>query len=272
MGIKMVTIDIDGTLVNSERKLTPKVKETIKKASDLGIDIVLTTGRPSIGVIDLVKELGLENDHSFIITYNGGMIQNAGTKEVILRHSLSLEDYQDVELLSRKLGVHFHTQDADTMYTANTDISPYTINEAMITGIPLQYKPVNDMTKDIKLVKAMMIDHEDVLDAAIKKIPQEYYDRFSIVKSAPYYLEILDPKATKGESVKELAQYLNIKQEEVMAIGDNENDLSMIEYAGIGVAMGNALESVKNIADKITKTNDDDGVAYAINEWVLNDN
>ena len=84
-------------------------------------------------------------------------------------------------------------------------------------------------------------------------------------------MEILDPKATKGESVKELAEHLNIKQEEVMAIGDNENDLSMIEYAGLGVAMGNAVDSVKSIANKITKTNDEDGVAYAINEWVLND-
>lgn len=271
MTIKMVTIDIDGTLVNSERKLTPEVKKAIKQASDKGVDIVLTTGRPTIGVLDLVKELELENDHSFIITYNGGMIQNAGTKEIITQHALSHEDYQDVELLSRKLGVHLHVQDESTMYTANTDISPYTINEAMITGIPLQYKPVYEMTEDIKLVKAMMIDHEAILDAAIAKIPNEFHERFAIVKSAPYYLEILDPKATKGESVKELAEYLNIKQEEVMAIGDNENDLSMIKYAGIGVAMGNAVESVKAIANKITLTNDEHGVAHAINEWVLND-
>ncbi|MDT2816057.1 sugar-phosphatase [Vagococcus carniphilus] len=269
MGIKLVTIDIDGTLLNSERKLTDEVKQAIKKATEMDVNIVLATGRPTIGVMPLIKELGLDNEHGFIITYNGGMIQNAGTQEILIQHPLPFEDYLDIELLSRKLGVHFHVQDCDRMYTANRDISEYTINEAFLTGIPVSYRAVSEMTPDINIIKSMMIDHEAVLDEAISKVPETFKEKFAMVKSAPYYYEILNKNATKGEAVKELAELLNIKPEEVMSIGDNENDLSMIEVAGVGVAMGNAVPAVKEIADRITKTNDEHGVAHAINEWVL---
>lgn len=269
MSIKLVAIDIDGTLLNSDRKLTDVVAHTIKKASDLGIKIVLTTGRPTLGVLDLVQELGLENDHSYMITYNGAVIQNAGTKEVMLEHALPFDDYLDIELLSRKLNIHLHAQDYDNMYTANKDISPYTINEAFLTGIPLIYQPISEMTPSINIIKAMMIDDESILDQAIAQIPAHYHDTFAMVKSAPYYYEILNKKATKGNAVKELSELLGLKPEHVMSIGDNENDLTMIEFAGTGVAMGNAVQSVKDIANKLTKSNDEHGVAYAIEEWVL---
>ncbi|MGX7024711.1 sugar-phosphatase [Vagococcus hydrophili] len=269
MGIKLVTIDIDGTLLNSDRKLTEAVKNTINKATKAGVNIVLATGRPTIGVLPLVKELGLDNEHGFVITYNGAMIQNAGTEDVLIQHPVAFEDYLDFELLARKLGVHFHVQDYKSMYTANKDISPYTIHESSLTGMPVKYREVSEMTPDMTIIKTMMIDHEEILDEAITKIPSELKEQFAMVKSAPFFYEILNKNATKGEAVKELAELLKIEPHEVMAIGDNENDLSMIEFAGTGVAMGNAVPTVKEIANKITKTNDEDGVSYAIEEWVL---
>lgn len=269
MGIKLVTIDIDGTLLNSERKVTPEVKAAIQKCTENDVNIVLATGRPTIGVLDLIKELGLDNDHGFMITYNGAMIQNAGTEDVLIQHPLTHDDYLDIELLSRKLDVHFHVQDYTTMYTANTDISEYTVHEAFLTGIPLVYRPVGEMTPDTTIIKSMIIDHEDKLNEAIRNIPAEYTERFAMVKSMPFYLEVLNKKATKGTAVTELANFLSISMDEVMAIGDNENDLSMLEAAGIGVAMGNAVPAAKEIADKITKSNDEHGVAFALEEWVL---
>lgn len=269
MAIKLVTIDIDGTLLNSERKVTPEVKAAIKKCTENDVNIVLATGRPTIGVLDLIKELELDNEHGFMITYNGAMIQNAGTEEVLIQHPLSHEDYLDVELLSRKLDVHFHAQDYSTMYTANKDISEYTVHEAFLTGIPLVYRPVSEMTSETTIIKAMMIDHEEKLNEAIKNMPTDFSNRFAMVKSMPFYLEVLNKNATKGIAVTELANHLNITLDEVMAIGDNENDLSMLEAAGIGVAMGNAVLAAKEAADRITKTNDEHGVAYALEEWVL---
>lgn len=268
LAIKLVAIDIDGTLLNSERKLTLEVKQAIQNATKAGVNIVLATGRPTIGVLDLIQELNLENDHSFMITYNGALVQNTGTKEILVEHGLNFNDYIEIEYLSRKLGVHLHTQDYDTMYTANREISKYTINEAILTGIPLAYRAVDEMA-NVSILKTMMIDEKNILDEAIKNIPTDHFNRFEMVRSAPYYFEILNKKATKGAAVAEMCAILGISAEEVMTLGDNENDLSMIEFAGLGVAMENALDSVKKAAKKVTKSNDNNGVAYAINEWVL---
>ncbi|MGY3766371.1 sugar-phosphatase [Vagococcus vulneris] len=269
MSIKLVAIDIDGTLLNSEKKITPEVKAAIKKATDAGVNIVIATGRPTIGIQAIINDLDLKNKHSYSITYNGAVVKNTGTKEIVLKHAMTHDDYIELEYLSRKLGVHFHVQDFNRMYTANRNISPYTINEASITGIPLSYHAPDEMTPEIEIIKTMMIDEPAILDNAIKQIPKEYYSRYTIVKSDKFYLEILNKEASKGGAVFELADKLGIARNEIMAIGDNENDLSMIEAAGIGVAMGNAVPSVKEAADRETKTNDEHGVAFALEEWVL---
>lgn len=134
----------------------------------------------------------------------------------------------------------------------------------------LCYRTPEEMTEDIKIVKMMMIDDAEVLDQGIAQIPKEYFERYTMVKSSPYFFEILNKQADKGAALKHLAQHLGIKQEEVMAIGDNENDLPMIEFAGIGVAMGNATENVKQIANVITASNNEHGVAKAVEKYVLN--
>ena len=116
----------------------------------------------------------------------------------------------------------------------------------------------------------MMIDEPAILDKAIARIPAEVKEKYTVLKSAPYFLEILDKRVTKGTGVKSLADALGIQPEEVMAIGDQENDIAMIEYAGVGVAMDNAIPAVKEAANFITKSNLEDGVAYAIEKYVLN--
>ena len=115
----------------------------------------------------------------------------------------------------------------------------------------------------------MYIDEPEILDIAIKRIPKEFQDRFTIVKSAPFYLEILGKTTNKGAAVLHLAKQLGIKNEETMAIGDEENDRSMLEVVGHSVVMENGNPALKKIATHITKSNDESGVAYAIRKWVL---
>jgi len=114
-----------------------------------------------------------------------------------------------------------------------------------------------------------MIDKPQLLDAAIARLPQVAPQNYTILNSAPYYLEILNKKVNKGTGVHALAQQLHLTQDEIMAIGDQENDLAMIEYAGTGVAMGNAIDSVIAVSQFVTKTNAEDGVAHAIEKFVL---
>ena len=272
MSIKLIAIDIDGTLLNDDRKITPAVYQALKAAEAQGVRIVLCTGRPLTGVQDLLTELDLFTDNDFVITYNGSLVQKTKNQEIISEFGLSHEDYLTIEMTARKLGVHLHVETQDTMYTANRDISPYTVYEAFLVNMPLKYRTPEEMSADLNIIKMMMIDEPALLESIIPNLPATLTDQYNVVKSAPFFLEVLNKKAHKGAAVKKLAEHLGIDQSEVMAIGDNENDLTMVEYAGIGVAMGNATENVRNMADIITASNEEDGVAKVINEYVLQTN
>ena len=167
------------------------------------------------------------------------------------------------------MGSHFHALDRNTLYTANRDISYYTVHESFVATIPLVFCEAEKMDPSIEFLKVMMIDEPAILDQAIARIPAEVKEKYTVLKSSPYFLEILDKRVNKGTGVKSLAEVLGIKQEEIMAIGDQENDIAMIEYAGVGVAMDNAIPAVKEAANFVTKSNLEDGVAWAIEKYVL---
>ncbi|HFU5873521.1 sugar-phosphatase [Enterococcus faecium] len=269
MSIKLVAIDIDGTLLNEKREVTKEVKEAIAAAVAKGVSIVLCTGRPLPGVQEQLNELNLFQDNDYVITYNGALVQQTKSGKIIARHGLTHEDFLEIEVMARRVGSHLHSIDDKAIYTPNRDISAYTIHEASLVKMPLKYRTPEEMTPDMNIVKMMMIDEPEILDAAIAHLPQTFRDKYTTVKSAPYYFEVLNKEASKGAAVANLAQHLGIDQDEIMAIGDNENDLSMIEYAGLGVAMGNAVSLVKEAANVITSSNDEHGVAEAIKKYVL---
>lgn len=267
MTIKLIAIDIDGTTLNSHHELTKEVKETLQKKRDEGVNIVLCTGRSIVGVKDLIDQLGFDSDNDYVITFNGALTQTVKTKKILSHHTLDMNDFYEIATLSKKLGIHLHTEDQENIYTFNKDLSEYTIYESYLTKMPVKYRTFDEMPLDFIFSKMMLIDKPELLNTAIENIPKEYFEKYEFVKSMPYFLEVLNKNASKGNAVKFLAEYLNIKQSEVMAIGDHMNDLSMIEYAGESVAMGNAIPEIKSIAKHITKTNDEHGVAYAIKTW-----
>src|SRR5699024_9673830 len=162
-----------------------------------------------------------------------------------------------------------HYFDLTDMYTPNKRISQYTVHESYTNQVQLHYRPIGDTPEDIHIPKIMFVDDKERLNKTIEAIPEQYKDRYMFVKSNPFFLEILQTGLSKGNAVKQLAEMLSIEREEIMCIGDGENDLSMIEYAGCGVAMANATPNVKKVADFHTLSKDDSGVAYAIKKLIL---
>jgi len=269
MSIKLVAIDIDGTLLNSNHEITPRVKDALQQANLQGIFIVLCTGRPLPGVAQQLDELGLYGENDYVITYNGSLVQATKSQKIISRYTLSYEDFLDIEMQARKIGVHLHTVDDTTIYTANRNIGKYTIVEASLVNMPLKYRTVDEMGPDLNIIKMMMIDEPEILDPAIQQLPAYFSEKYTTVKSTPFYYEIMNKKACKGNALAKLADHLGVDQAETMAIGDNENDLSMIEFAGIGVAMDNATKNIKKAANIQTASNDQDGVAAVIEKFIL---
>lgn len=267
--IELVAIDMDGTLLDPAHKLTARVKQAIAQARTLGVHIVLTSGRPVPGLAPFLHELGIEGDDDYCIACNGGLVQRIGPRETVVEYPLSFDDFVYCEQVAREIGVHFQALDAQRMYTPNQDISIYTVADSHLSRMPLSYRRVADMDPGMSFIKLMMIDEPDVLDAAIARLPAALTERFAVLKSAPFFLEVFDQRAGKGPSLQKLAEHLGIDRANVMAIGDQENDLTMLQYAGTSVAMGNAIDAVKAVARFETATNADEGVARAIERFVL---
>jgi len=249
MSIKLIAVDIDGTLVNSKKEITPEVFSAIQDAKEAGVKVVIATGRPIAGVAKLLDDLQLRDEGDYVVTFNGALVQETATAHEIISESLTYEDYLDMEFLSRKLGVH-------------------TVHESTLVSMPIFYRTPEEMA-DKEIVKCMFIDEPEILDAAIEKIPAEFYERYSINKSAPFYLELLKKNVDKGSAITHLAEKLGLTKDETMAIGDEENDRAMLEVVGNPVVMENGNPELKKIAKYITKTNDESGVAHAIRTWVL---
>lgn len=269
MSIKLIAIDLDGTLLNNQKKISTATKQAIVRALEKDIAIVLATGRPFIGMRYALNQLDLRREGQFCISNNGALIHRNVEGECIAETTLGNEDYRYFEALSRELDVHFHAFSKQNLYTANKDISRFSVRESSLTEIPLHYCAVEEMDKGIRFPKLMMIDEQAVLNAAIDQLPAQLYDQYTIIKSTPNFLEILDKRVNKGAALRNVAERLNIPREQIMAIGDEENDIAMLQYAGCGVAMGNAISPLKNMAQFVTKTNEEDGVACAIEQLAL---
>lgn len=267
MSIKLVAIDIDGTLINSHHQLTKKTIDVIKQKAAEGMKIVICSGRPLVGMLEVVEQLGLTTEDDYIISYNGALAVNAATHEPFVEHVLSYDDLVSLHQLSEEVHAHYHYADLEAIYTPHRRINPYSIHEVTLTGMPLEYLPFEEVNPENSICKLMFIDPEDEITRIMKEIPPTFHEKYNIVRSAPFFLEFLNKKASKGLTLKNLADKLGIDASDVMAIGDNENDISMLEYAGIGVAMGNATSKTKEYAQKITLSNDEDGVAYALENF-----
>ena len=174
MSIKLIAVDIDGTLVNSQKEITPEVFSAIQDAKEAGVKVVIATGRPIAGVAKLLDDLQLRDEGDYVVTFNGALIQETATGHEIISESLTYEDYLDMEFLSRKLGVHMHAITKDGIYTANRNIGKYTVHESTLVSMPIFYRTPEEMA-DKEIVKCMFIDEPEILDAAIEKIPAEFY-------------------------------------------------------------------------------------------------
>ena len=269
--IKMITIDLDGTLFDNEKNISKLNKEAIKKCHDLGIKIVIATGRPKNGVMPVLEELGLTTDNDYVIIYNGAKIMNVGKDELISSTVIYGKDVKDLYKESLKLNVNIHAfRQNEELITPKHN--PYTDVEARINHIPDILFDFNNINDSDVFIKAMMVDSYENINRIMPLVDKYFYDNFSVNRSSKIFLEFLNQKSDKGKALIELANYLNIDIKDTMAIGDAGNDLSMIKASGVGVLMENAFPEIKEYADFITKSNLDSGVAYAIEKLIFEQN
>lgn len=264
---KLVAMDLDGTLLKDDKTISDRTRETIMEAKKMGTKIVLSTGRPAEGIKDYLECLNLNSEDDYVVTYNGAVVQNVKGK-VIAKTLITLEDVLELEKLSRQLKVNVHAFDFEGVITPKNN--KYTQLEVDVNHLHLREAGFDTIPESTELIKVLFVEEPDILDKAIKKIPDYYLKKYTVVKSAPYFLEFLNKKVNKGTGVELLAKCLNIDKKEIICIGDAGNDVHMIKYAGLGVAMKNAFPEAKAAADYVTLSNECDGVAEVIEKFIIN--
>lgn len=267
--IKLVAIDLDGTLLNSHKEISQKNKDVLAQAKAAGVKIVLCTGRPLAAIEVYLETLDLRDNGDYSITFNGGLVQKNDTGEIIEKALMPLDAVHDLYQLAAELNVPLDILSDGLVLQLPTSLENRSLYSQLNNLLTFEAAELQHLTADRIYNKAVVAIDEDYLDEQISKIPTTFYDRYEIIKTRSNLLEFMPKGITKAYGISLLARDLEIKQEEIMTIGDEENDLPMIEYAGLGVAMENAVASVKALADVITDTNDNDGVAHAVEKFVL---
>ncbi len=267
---KLISIDMDGTLLNSEGKISQKNKEALKYAIDKGVKVVFTTGRGIKGIEEFIKEAGLSDKDEYVITNNGVSLYKTNTLKCISSHELSHKDIKELCEVAFDIGAELLIYDYESEGSIFLKYSKYVEFEKDHIGMPVRivkdyYENLSEKDKAFKVIFVGDKDKEDVIE---HKIPQSIRDKYTVVRSLPNIIEIFDKSSNKGNAVKELAGIFNFKREEVICIGDQQNDMEMIKYAGLGIAMGNGIDDLKEIADYVTDTNDNNGVAKAIRKFI----
>jgi len=261
--IKLIAIDLDDTLLRNDLTISSRARNAIRRAADAGVKVTLATGRMYASALPFARELNLNLP---LITYQGALVKYAGG-EVVYHKPLPLSLSRQIVKFILPYGYHLNVYINDELYMETA--SPEGQRYLSISKVPVHL--VENLPETIVQdpTKLLVIAEEPQLDALAGDIRPAFGAHVNITKSKPHFLEIGHIKATKGLALERLARSLNLEASQVMAIGDSWNDLDMIEYAGIGVAMANALPEIKEIADYVTCNNDDDGVAEAIEKLVL---
>lgn len=269
MKYKLLVLDVDGTLLTDEGLISKRTLAALRKAQQTGVVIVLASGRPLHGLLPLAEKLDLDKYGGYLLAYNGAQIVDMKAKENLLAKSIEKEVFPFIEKEANKHGVAMFTY-TDAEVITNDQSNPYIQKEARINGMEVkEYRPLAAAI-DFNPRKCILVN-DDL--AEIKRLEQEFSMRLdgvmNVFRTEPYFLEIVPELIDKANALGFLLEALNMNPAKSLVIGNGVADYSMIQMAGLGVAMGNATDSVKRCADFVTTSNNEDGIALVVEEHIL---
>lgn len=273
MAIKAILLDIDGTLTNSKKEITPETLTALKNAQDRGIRLVLASGRPAKGLSRYGDLLDMWMHHGLFVCYNGARVIDCESKEVLVDVTIKQELVTAVLEHMKKFDVipivtygdYMVVEDVYHCMVKNGDQDFNVVQyESRMNNYRLM--EVEDLAKftNFPVNKILTAGDSDYLQAHWQEMREPFKDTLSCMFTSNFYYEYTSLGIDKGASLTTAMAKLGIKPEECIAFGDAENDIPMLEYAGIGVAMGNARDAVKEIADEVTLSNEEDGIAHSL--------
>ncbi len=261
---KLIAIDLDGTLLTDELQITPRTIKAIQKAVELGTVVTIATGRMFPSAKLFAQQLGINVP---VITYQGAIIKDIADNEVMYERLIPPDIAQKLVEIARDKKIHLQVYQDDILYAASENDK--IIEYSKKSEVPYKIEP--DLGKLAKqgFTKALFIEEPTYLATLQDELRALFGEDAHIAKSLVNYLEVTHPEANKGCALLHLASKLGIDRSEIIGIGDNHNDIELIKTAGLGIAMGNGVQELKDLADYISLTNNEEGVLHVIEKFVL---
>ena len=263
---RAIALDLDGTLTNHEKVVTPKTREALLKAASEGAVIILASGRPTYGIEPVAESLELNQRGGYILSYNGGNIVNAQTGEKLFSQFLPDEVIPELYAYANEKGHALLGYAGNEIITEMPD-DEYVKEESRINKMNI--RKVDNLFEALEPhpTKLLMTGDPTLMLKAEEELVEKLGDRMDIFRSAPFFLELVPKGIDKAKSLTRLLAKINLTPADLIAFGDGYNDLSMLKLAGMGVAMENAAPEVRAEADYVTLSNEEDGVAAALEHF-----
>ncbi|MGI6815672.1 Cof-type HAD-IIB family hydrolase [Bacteroides sp. KG123] len=269
MKYKLLVLDVDGTVLNDAKEISKRTLAALLKIQQMGIRIVLASGRPTYGLLPLAKSLELGIYGGFILSYNGGQIIKAQNGEILFERRINPEMLPYMERKARKNGFALFTYHDDTIITDSPE-NEHIRNEARLNNLRVIKEDELSVATGFAPCKCMLVsDDEEALIGLEEHWKRRLNGVLDVFRSEPYFLEVVPCAVDKANTLGVLLEILGVTREEVVAIGDGVCDVTMLQLAGLGIAMGQSQDSVKACADYITASNEEDGVALAVEKTII---
>nr|WP_315201247.1 Cof-type HAD-IIB family hydrolase [uncultured Flavobacterium sp.] len=266
MQYKMIVVDMDDTLLMDDHTISDENREMIFKAQEMGVYVVLASGRPTSAMTAYAKELKMDYYNSYMISFNGSTITDLKEDKVLFEHALTKEQIHSLYDFSQQNNTHIITYLGEQIISERH--SEYIDIESTITGLELLIVPSFKDAVTTSAVKCLLLEEPSYLKT-VESVLKDAMPDLSICMSKPFFLEAAPNGIDKGAAIQVLAKKLNIHQSEIIAVGNAGNDLSMVQYAGLGVWVDNVDPELREFGDVIVASNNDHGVAEVIKRYIL---
>jgi hypothetical protein len=266
---KILALDIDGTLTNSKKEITKATKDKIMEIQDMGHIVAIASGRPLPGIKRIANELELEKYGGYVLAFNGGRIVDYRTNQVVYQACVDNDLAGEIYDYVQPMDVGMVTYEGDTVVTG-CRFDKYMEMEAALNFMPLKYVDNFKEYISFPINKCLLTAEPEKAEKIEQELNRRYSSKLTVFRSEPFFVEIMPKNVHKATSLEKLLEYLHMSRENLVACGDGYNDLTMIQYAGVGVAMGNAQDIVKENADYITLSNEEDGLVPVIDRFIIN--